>query len=77
MDKENFLRDEPLYRMHMQILDMTKVITYAVKEDLAYRVREWYLLVKEIVSREKTFFEAEKASLSRSRTERDLLRAEF
>jgi hypothetical protein len=42
------------------------VMTSAVKEDIAYRIKEWYLLIKDIIlARDRNFFEQEKQNLNK------------
>jgi len=41
-------------------------MTAAVKEDIAFRIKEWYLLIKDIILiRDRNFFELEKQNLNR------------
>lgn len=62
--------------MRMQLLENGKVISPTIKEDLAFRLKEWYLLVKEMLcQRDKSFFEAEKQNLNRTRNDRDILKS--
>lgn len=62
--------------MRMQLLENGKVISPTIKEDLAFRLKEWYLLVKEMLcQRDKPFFEAEKQNLNRPRNDRDILKS--
>ena len=76
LERDNVQISEPVYRMRMQLLENGKVISPAIKEDLAFRLKEWYLLVKEILSqRDKAFFETEKQNLNRPKNERDILKS--
>lgn len=41
-------------------------MTPAVKEDIAFRIKEWYLLIKDIILvRDRNFFEQEKQNFMR------------
>ena len=76
LERDNVQIVEPVYRMRMQLLENGKVISAAIKEDLALRLKEWYLLIKEVLClREKAFFEAEKQNLNRPRNDRDILKS--
>lgn len=57
LDRDNVQIVDPVYRMRMQLLENGKVISQAIKEDLAFRLKEWYLLVKEALGqRDRSYF---------------------